>query len=51
MPVERERDALNRLDTVERAREIGGPERSSGPPIVLRLYFGADPSRPEMVDR
>jgi hypothetical protein len=44
--MERERDALNCLDTVERAREIGGPERSSGPPIVLRPLIGADPSRP-----
>ena len=44
--VELERDALHGLDAVERAREVGGPERSSGPPIVLRLLFRADPSRP-----
>jgi hypothetical protein len=44
--VQRERDPLNRVDAVERPREIGGPERLSGPPIVLRLCFRADPSRP-----
>jgi hypothetical protein len=44
--MQRERDALYRVDAIERAREIGGPERSSGPPIVLRLLFRADPSRP-----
>ena len=46
VPVQRERDPLDRVDAVERAGELGGPERSSGPPIVLRLLVCADPSRP-----
>ena len=51
VPVQGERHALHRVDTVERAREIGGPERSSGPPILLRLLFCADRGRPRSSGR
>ena len=41
-----ERDALHRVDAVERAREVGGPERSSGPPIrpATALLRRSEPS-------
>ena len=42
--VQLERDALERVDPLERARDGGGPERSSGPPIVLRVLLVLRPS-------
>ena len=44
--VQLERDALHGLHPVERAGQAGGPERSSGPPIVLRVWLCRPARRP-----
>jgi hypothetical protein len=47
VPVELERDVAKRLNTLERARDAGGPERCSGPPYLFRLGLRQTPRSSE----